>query len=309
MGWKDVQARVRRFLGGQGGNSSHRPDGGTSCYRPVQRKNRKEEELAREKAAEYAASQGPVTYAHTGFTGMNPPVAGSMPVQSTYTDPYGYGAAQAAQREYRGGYAPQNPQPEYGGGYAPQNVQMFHAADAAARPSEPGPADNISYMPGAYMPDAGSSYTHVEHIMAITSLRSCYEAIECMKNGETLIVTLDVLGSEGESIRCQDMLAGAAFTLQCTVRNLPGVGVVVIAPSGVKILPEQRTRSYDSPEMYGGPVQTAPQEEYVPRRERRMSRNAVGWENASQPGAQGYNPYTGSMPAAAGAYGAYGGYY
>ena len=80
MGWKDVQARVRRFLGGQGEKSSHRPDGGTSCYRPVQRKNRKEEELAREKAAEYAASQGPVAYAHTGFTGMNPPVAGSMPV-------------------------------------------------------------------------------------------------------------------------------------------------------------------------------------------------------------------------------------
>ena len=59
--------------------------------------------------------------------------------------------------------------------------------------------------------------------------------------------------------------------------------------------------------MYGEPVQPAAEEAYAPRRERRMSRNA-GWETASREGSQGYNPYTGQMPAAAGAYGAYGGY-
>ena len=80
-------------------------------------------------------------------------------------------------------------------------------------------------MPGVYGQDAGSTCTHVEHIMTITSLRSCYDAIECMKNEETLIVTLDVLGSDSERIRCQDMLAGAAFTLGCSVRNLQSVGV------------------------------------------------------------------------------------
>ena len=304
MGWKDVQVRIRSLLGGPGGNSSHRPDGGTSCYRPVQRKNRKEEELARAKAAEYAAAQGQVAVAHSGFTGMNPPTGGVMPVQSTWTDPYGYGAAQAARQEVRNGFMARK-QPEDGGASVPSPYQP-----AWSQAADPGIADNISYMPGAYMPDAGSSYTHVEHIMAITSLKSCYEAIECMKNGESLIVTLDVLGSEGESIRCQDMLAGAAFTLQCTVRNLRSLGVVVIAPAGVKILPEQQSRRYDLPEtgMYGGPVNPVPSAEAVPRRERRVSRNAVGWENAGQPGAPGYNPYTGAMPAAAGAYGAYGGY-
>ena len=137
---------------------------------------------------------------------------------------------------------------------------------------------------------------------------SCYEAIECMKNGETLIVTLDVLGSEGERIRCQDMLAGAAFTLQCTVRTLNSIGVVVIAPPGVKILPEQQTRRYEEQNEYSMPVQPYPSEAYSSPRERRASRNAVGWERAEKAGERGINPYTGSMPAAAGDYGVYGGY-
>lgn len=295
MSWKDVQARIRGFFTGQGEGASRRPDGGTSCYRPVQRRNRQEENQAREKAMEYAAGQPPVAYAHTGFTGMNPPMTGSQPVQSTFQGaPYGYGAAQAAQQQPQGAFWPQGG--ERGTGYMPQEQGSF--------------ADNISYMPGAYMPDAGSSYTHVEHIMAITSLRSCYEAIECMKNGETLIVTLDVLGNEGESLRCQDMLAGAAFTLQCSVRTLPSVGVVVIVPSGVKILPEQKARTYDQQGSFG--AYSAPQAEaraeYTPRRERRVSQNPVGWDRAAQAGAQGINPYTGSMPAAAGEYSAYGGY-
>ena len=282
MAWKDVQARLRALFGSRGEESSRRPDGGTSCYRPVQRRNPQAEALAREKAAEYAAAH-PQEAAprHSGFTGMNPPLTGNTPVQSTA--PYGYGGQEA-----RGGWQG----PEGRTGYAPQG--------GAA-------ADNISYMPGSYMPDAGSSFTHVEHIMAITSLRSCYEAIECMKNGETLIVTLDVLGSDGESMRCQDMLAGAAFTLQCSVRTLGSVGVIVIAPPGVKMLPEQQSRRWETGPVY--PPQAAPaQEEYIPRRERRVSQNPLGWDPAIQAGAQAINPYTGSMPAAAGAYGAYGGY-
>ncbi len=294
MSWKDLQGRLKALFAGRGEQSTRRPDGGTSCYRPVQRRNPQEARQAREKAAEYAASQPPVAYAHTGFTGMNPPAAGNVPVQSTYAgDPWGYGGPQAG--------------PDYTG-YAGQGVPADSGAGYPLRQQEP-PLNNISYMPGYGGADAGNSYTHVEHLMAVTSLRSCYEAIECMKNGETLILTLDVLGSDGERTRCQDMLAGAAFTLQCTVRTLNGPGVVVIAPAGVKILPEQQSpRRYEEPEGYVPEVQPGPMGEYAPRRERRVSRNAVGWDAAAQTGPQGINPYTGSMPAAAGAYGAYGGY-
>ena len=71
--------------------------------------------------------------------------------------------------------------------------------------------NNISYMPGV-APDSSFAGQTV-HIIVLTGLKSCYEAIECMKNGETLIVTMEAIANEGESVRCQDMLAGAAFTL------------------------------------------------------------------------------------------------
>ena len=172
------------------------------------------------------------------------------------------------------------------------------------------PRDNISYMPGVMPQTPAPSYAHVEHIMAMTSLKSCYEAIECMKNGETLIITLDAIANEGESMRCQDMLAGAAFTLGCTVRMLQGGKLVLIAPENVKILPEQpegRAEMGGAPyTQYVPPVAEEPA--YVGRRERRVSQRSAQWTAARNGEMNGYNPYTGTMPAAAGDYERFGGY-
>jgi len=167
------------------------------------------------------------------------------------------------------------------------------------------PRSNISYMPG-YAPDAGAApFSHVEHIMTMTGLKSCYEAIECMKNGETLIVELDAIANDNESMRCQDMLAGAAFTLGCSVRMLQNARLVLIAPEGVKILPEEApARQENVP-----PVYAAPAAEAAPRqRERRSGRNAADWEAARNGQLNNYNPYTGTMPVAAGSYAGFGGY-
>ena len=160
-------------------------------------------------------------------------------------------------------------------------------------------------MPG-YAPDAGAApFNHVEHILAMTGLKSCYEAIECMKNGETLIIALDAIANESESMRCQDMLAGAAFTLGCTVRMLQGGRLVLIAPQGVKILPEEiPVRTEAVPPVYAAPAAQA-----EPRqRERRSGRNAADWTAARNGQMDNFNPYTGNMPAAAGAYAGFGGY-
>ena len=292
----ELRGWVRGHLMPGAAEGSRRPDGGTSCYRPMQRKNRKEEPQGQQ-ATEYAAGEQQIPYVHTGFTDMNPPAAGAYAQGNMNADPYGYGAAQAAQQEYRAAYA------------AGQEAQ---------------PGSNISYMPGAYTPDAGSSFTHVEHILTMTSLKSCYEAIECMKNGETLIVTMDAMGQDSESIRCQDMLAGAAFTLGCSVRRLQAGTVVLIAPAGVKILPEEKRQSWADPMTggygsyagygapmnggYGAPMAQPMTEQRENRRERRVSQNAVGWDQASGEAYRSYNPYTGNMPAAAGDYSRYGGY-
>ena len=58
-------------------DNTRRPDGGTSFYRPTQPGTAGETTVAREMAREYAANQPQVPYAHTGFTGMNPPAGGA----------------------------------------------------------------------------------------------------------------------------------------------------------------------------------------------------------------------------------------
>ena len=173
------------------------------------------------------------------------------------------------------------------------------------------PQDNISYMPGVQPQQNGMpAYAHVEHVMAMTSLRSCYEAIECMKNGETLIITLDAIANEGERMRCQDMLAGAAFTLGCNVRTLQGGRLVLIAPENVKILPEQPERRMEPPRAWTGytPPAEEPEPQAPARRERRVSQRSAQWTAARNGEFSSYNPYTGTKPAAAGEYANFGGY-
>lgn len=263
MTFQELKMRLMSLLNGRNSDGTRRPDGGTSCYRPV-RKKHQGGETEKQQEAETGQEQGAVPYIHTGFTGMNPPSEYSGQVQQ------------------------------------PSGPYFTHAEPAR---------DNISYMPGVYAPDAGSSYTHVEHVMTMTSLTSCYEAIECMKNGETLIITLDAIANDGESMRCQDMLAGAAFTLGCNVRMLQGGQLVLIAPENVKILPEQsQSRAEINPPGYRAPAAAQESPAYFGRRERRVSQQSAQWEAARSGAAPNYNPYTGTAPVAAGEYRSFGGY-
>lgn len=328
-GWKN---RLKQVLSQGWGDGTRRPDGGTSCYRPMRK--RMPPEAAGPQNYEYAQS---VQYVHTGFTGMNPPTAysgdvpgyGAPPAfdQTAYAQP-AYGNAQgfAGQPAY-----PQAdtfpPQPAFGAfdpysqpaNSQPQNLFQnrpdpeertaarpdrgwFPARDQARQP------DNISYMPG-FAPENTGAGNHVEHIMTLTGLKSCYDAIECMKNGETLIIMLDAIANENESMRCQDMLAGAAFTLNCSVRMLQGGRLVLIAPEGVRILPEQQTARQEFPPAFIQNAQKqAPQNTEHVKRERRVNPRAEEWNAARNGQMEQYNPYTGTMPVAAGAYGNFGGY-
>lgn len=256
------------------GDETRRPDGGTSHYRPLRRKG------AEEPAVPAPADSG-VPYVHTGFTGMNPPAA------------YGYEPMGGTGRAAFGGM-----------GEDPLRGETGYFGNTGAAPRQ----DNISYMPGYGPASRDRGTPHVEHIMPLTGLKSCYEAIECMKNGETLIVTLDAIANESESMRCQDMLAGAAFTLGCTVRLLAGARIVIIAPEGVVILPEQAVpeaaRAAEERPAFAAPgAETA-----RPARPRRTGPGTADWNAARNGEMNNYNPYTGTMPVAAGAYGSFGGY-
>ncbi len=304
MTLRDLKDRLIGLFGKPVLESSSRPDGGTSCYRPTRRRN---EAAEGPEARPAQGAEQPIAYAHTGFTGMNPPADSTGYGQSA-----GYfrhdGAAQPGSSPY-GDYSGM-----YSGNYSAGSFAEPRQAAPAQNPqANSGAYSNISYMPGVYAQDAGSSYTHVEHILTMTSLKTCYEAIACMKNGETLIVTMNAIANESEAMRCQDMLAGAAFTLGCNVRMLNGAGIVLIAPENVKILPEQQpsARPEGMPLFFNMPQQPAPQPaqaENRPRRERRVSPNTAEFEAARSGRVANYNPYTGSMPAAAGDYRSFGGY-
>ncbi len=282
MALKDLITDIMGMFSKVRGDATRRPDGGTSHYSPMRKKT--------DPAAQQPAEN--MQYVHTGFTGMTPP------------SDYSFGQGNA-----NGGNWTQAPvQAPAHGTYFASNAGADTGMGTGFNRAR---QDNISYMPG-FAPanrEAGNTL-HVEHIMTLTGLKSCYEAIECMKNGETLIVMLDAIANESESMRCQDMLAGAAFTLGCTVRLLNGARIVVIAPEGVLILPEQQgmPEGIRPPEMMATRMTAAAEAPRPGRRERRTGSNAADWTAARNGQMDNYNPYTGTLPVAAGSYGSFGGY-
>ena len=320
MAFKDLMKNIGSAFSRMSADITRRPDGGTSHYRPLRKKTAEPQPGDMGRMPD--AMQDP-QFVHTGFTGMNPPAYTGgyerQPAydQTAYGQPaydqtaygqaaYGSTAWQPAAGQQAGGQTNYFPQEQ-----APRNEYVGKGSfggqtgfTAARRNS------NISYMPGVN-PGMERGQVHVEHIITLTGLKSCYEAIECMKDGETLIVMLDAIANESESIRCQDMLAGAAFTLGCSVRLLQGARFVLIAPEGVKILPEQAAAEMQRmPEMQMQVTRMAPAAEapHAIRRERRTGANAAEWNAARNGQLEGYNPYTGTMPVAAGSYASFGGY-
>jgi SepF-like predicted cell division protein (DUF552 family) len=300
MTLKDVMKSISGAFSRVTADMTRRPDGGTSHYRPLRKKN------AEPQQGDMTQGMGQAPqYVHTGFTGMNPPADGGYGQGTGY---YGQGTGYYGQPAGQGQQV--NPV-----SYFTRSNETAAEMNYVGKGSFTGQQSfiqnrrsNISYMPGV-APGIERGQMHIEHIITLTGLKSCYEAIECMKDGETLIVMLDAIANESESIRCQDMLAGAAFTLGCTVRLLPGARIVIIAPEGVKILPEQAAAAM-APVMQQpqrGPMPAADPQQPV-RRERRTSANASQWEAARNGELDGYNPYTGTMPVAAGSYASFGGY-
>ena len=317
MALKDLMKNIGGVFSRMSVDITRRPDGGTSHYRPM----RKKAEYQTAEMTQTQQTAADVRYAHTGFTGMNPPAFGGYD-QAAAWNQTAYGQNTYGQNTYgQTAYGDTSWQPA---GDRQQGTQgTYFRQEQTPRQDYVGKGSfsqtgfnqarkgsNISYMPGVD-PRGDRGGVHVEHIITLTGLKSCYEAIECMKDGETLIVMLDAIANESESMRCQDMLAGAAFTLGCSVRLLPGSRIVVIAPEGVKILPEEGAAN-GMPRMTAEPVQQVqpmqPAQQQIPRRERRSGANAAEWNAARGGQMNGYNPYTGTMPVAAGSYASFGGY-
>ena len=185
---KDLMKSIGGVFSRVSADTTRRPDGGTSHYRPLRKKT------AEPLPGEMTQMQDP-QYVHTGFTGMNPPAFfggyDQQPVydqtaygQTAYVQPaydqtaYGqtaYGQTAYGQTSWQPAYDRQGGQTSYfPQDQAPQDNYVGKGSFSAARRN-----NNISYMPGVD-PRMERGQVHVEHIITLTGLKSCYEAIECM---------------------------------------------------------------------------------------------------------------------------------
>lgn len=287
----NLQELKEKFLGKVRGDGeqTRRADGGTSCYRPNRRRSREEQ-----MPEAYTQDSAQIPYIHTGFTGMNPP-QGMEATGYAQNDPYN-----SVQYSGWGPTAPQEASRGYNQGYTNEERAAYR--------------DNISYMPGAGAPE-GAPVHQIQRIMTLTGLKNCYEAIECMKNGEALILTMDAIANDGEITRCQDMLAGAAFTLGCTVRSLPAPRMILVVPQGVQVLPDENRYSSNAPMAPMAPAMppmmspAAPAQAQQPApRQRRSSQNTQNWQAFAATGTDnnGYMPRQTAKPSEYANYGGYG---
>lgn len=162
-------------------------------------------------------------------TGYQPPMNGAQPQQ-----PAGFTGRMRAQQ-------PQQPQ-------QPQQSQQ---------------PDNISYMPGNFIGPDGRGYRHVERIAQLVSVSACFRIIEFMRNRESVIVNTESIASEADVQRCLDMLAGAAFTLGCSLTKITQVKrAYLIAPETVLVMQDTALSRWSERDNVPQPDESQPEGRY-----------------------------------------------
>ena len=255
--------------------------------------------------AMHSGYTGRVQGMHSGFTGMGNTFdnyAGNGMGGTYGYDPNGMNQADGA----GGGYAGANMTGSFMNGYAAPAYTNTNGGWNGV------PPDNVTSMPQDRMavPD-----THLERVMVLTSMRSCYAAIGHMKDGETLILSLDSIADWKEAERWKYLLQGAAFTLRYTMVGLPGSAyMMLLAPSSVTILRdddrgERELREDAAPQAGMNPQDQGWQNGTVPqpRRTRRANAANANWNNYDS-NASSQNSVYGRQPASPEGYGNLGGY-
>lgn len=178
-------------------------------------------------------------YAPGGQTGM------AWQAQPQYTGFAGQQGDQANQQGQQTGFAAGQQ-----GGFASQQGQQtgFAAGQQPQQAAQDGQGayrtdGNVTYAFGQqFRGQDGVAYNHVERLAQPLSVATCFRLIEFMRNGESIIVNLELINDENERTRCLDMLCGAAFTMQCTFNRVASRCIYLIAPATVQVLPYESIR-------------------------------------------------------------------
>lgn len=277
--WDKVKARSPF---GQEDMASNMANGGFSGYKPNTTRHRAMHETVQQPPVSETAQMDPMMTGMNwappqqpeqpmgfgGFTGMVPPQATAYQ-QNTYQQ-MGYQPA---------GYQPpvngwQQMDPMGAGGYAaPQTPTGFgntvpfppvQSAPQQPQYQQPAQQDNISYMPGNFVGEDGTAYSHCERIAMIANVSMCYRIIEFMRNNESVIVSTEQITDEDENQRCLDLLYGAAFAMKCSFTRISAKSIYLIAPGTVMVIPYKAVRQISDQDM----ANRWPEQERETRRER-----------------------------------------
>ena len=141
-----------------------------------------------------------------GYTGYQP--QGSMGGQTGYQQPYGTN------------------QP-----YQQPTGQMNRTQQNAPEQVR----GNVSYFPGSFVEEDGTSYRAVLNVVQVTSVSSCYRLIEFLQNNEILLVNAEDISDRMEARRCLDILYGACVVSKCRLTRVSRDTLYIIAPADVKL--------------------------------------------------------------------------
>jgi len=102
-------------------------------------------------------------------------------------------------------------------------------------------------FPGTFQAANGKAYRHVERAAQLVSREACYDIIDIMKNGESVVVNIESIQSAQEVQHCVDLLSGAAYTLGCSITKLSAQSkVYLIAPNTVQVLLDEYTQKINA---------------------------------------------------------------
>lgn len=328
MTFKELKDSFLSRVSGARGNKQDEPEvvsnmanGGTSGYRPgkvqgrsifstqsipVQQATQPQPRQSTGMTGRFAAMDGQMQqmenagFQQTGFQQPQQDFTGNM--GGTYQQPYQPTMNQGYQQPYQPtmnqpyyGQQPDNAgyqQGTYQQPYQPTMNQGFQQPYQPQQPQQPQQPDNISYMPGSsnFVDDDRRSYAHVERIVQLVSVAACFRIIEFMRNGESVIVNTESIANEADVQRCLDMLAGAAFTLECSLTKITQVKrAYLIAPKTVLVMQDKSFAHWNERDSMQMPEMDDAQESY--RAERGAYVPDRRWERQPEPyQTMGYRP-------------------
>ncbi|MBR2718741.1 MAG: cell division protein SepF [Clostridia bacterium] len=286
--WDKIKARSPF---GQEDVESNMANGGFSGYKPNTAKHRAMRETMQQTAMNDMPQMDPMMTGMnwdapqqaTGFQGTGYQQA--MGYQPTgYQQPMGNFTAQQPMMGYQptGYQQPMNAwqeqpmmDPMMATGYqAPQqgfsfgNTVPFQPQQATQyqqpAPQQQAQPDNISYMPGNFVGDDGTAYSHCERIAMIANVSMCYRIIEFMRNNESVIVSTEQITDEEENQRCLDLLYGAAFAMKCSFTRIAAKSIYLVAPGSVMVIPYKAVRQISDQDI----ASRWPEQEWDNRRDR-----------------------------------------